>query len=228
MNDAAPRAALRAVLFDLDGTLADSEAPIAACIAAALGDHGYTVATAAVAAVLGPPLRGMVEQLVGAVDDAMHERIRVAYFRHYDRELPHIQPLPGALALLNALAAARVPLALVTNKVEAGAFAQLDAMGLTARFAAIIGADSAGAPKPAPAPALAALARLDGASAAFAAFVGDRDEDMHCALAAGIGLRIALTGARPPAALRAAGATHVADTLYEVHTLLLGRVPADA
>ncbi|MBM4415472.1 MAG: HAD family hydrolase, partial [Chloroflexi bacterium] len=176
MSNAPPRVPPRAVLFDLDGTLADSEAPIAKCIAAALADHGYTIAVPAVVDVLGPPLRGMVELLVGAVDDATHERIRAAYFRHYHRELPHIQPLPGALALLDALAAAGVVLACVTNKVEAGAFAQLDAMGLTARFATVVGADSASAPKPAPEPALAALARLDGASPAAAAFVGDREE----------------------------------------------------
>jgi phosphoglycolate phosphatase len=209
-----------AVLFDLDGTLADSEAPIATAIAAALADHGYARALPDVAAVLGPPLRGMVQLLVGDLDDATHESIRAAYFRHYDRLLPSVQPLPGALALLDALAATRTPLAVVTNKVEAGAYSQLNAMGLTARFAAVVGADSTAAPKPAPDPARAALARLACASAAAAAFVGDRDEDMQCAHAAGIGLRIALAGARPPASLRAAGATHVAADLYEVAALL--------
>ena len=219
---------IRAVLFDLDGTLADSEALIAAGIVRALAEHGYEVTPRQVLAILGPPMTEMVTMLVGPVTDEQYTGIRAAYLRDYhDIQLPNVQPLPGAPALLDALKARSIPLAIVTNKIESGAHDQVAALGWTARFATVIGADTAGLAKPYPDPALLALARL-AVDAHDAAFVGDTGADMECATAAGIPVRIGIAHVRTPEALRAAGATHIAHHLDDAAAVLLGAPVRDA
>jgi phosphoglycolate phosphatase-like HAD superfamily hydrolase len=215
---------LRAVLFDLDGTLADSEALIAEGIRLALAEHGYEVTFQRVMDILGPPMTEMVPILVGPVGAEEYQSIRAAYVRHYHEvQLPNIQPLPGAPELLDMLQAAGVPLAVVTNKIEEGAYEQLDAMGWTPRFAAVIGADSAARPKPFPDPALLALERL-GVPAEAAAFLGDTGADMECSKTAGIPTRIGIVHSRAPAAMEAAGATHLARHLDEAAAVLRERI----
>lgn len=217
---------LQAVLFDLDGTLADSEALIADGIRLALKEHGYEVTFQQVMDILGPPMTEMVPMLVGPVAAEEYQSIRAAYVRNYHEEqLPNIQPLPGAVELLDRLDRTSVPLAIVTNKVEEGAYEQLDALGWTPRFAAVIGADSAAHPKPFPDPALLALERL-GVSAGAAAFLGDTGADMACSKATGIPVRIGMVHTRAPQALEAAGATHLARHLDEAAAVLFERIPS--
>jgi HAD superfamily hydrolase (TIGR01509 family) len=153
--------------------------------------------------------------------DEQLERIRTAYFDNYNEfQLPSIKPLPGAVELLDALDARQIPVGMVTNKVEASAARQLDALGWGGRFAVVVGADSVRLPKPAPDAALAALARLDVPSDE-AAFVGDQEPDMECAVAAGIPMVIGLAHARAAETLAASGATYVAGSLAEVEAILL-------
>jgi phosphoglycolate phosphatase len=219
---------LRAVLFDLDGTLADSESLIAEGIRQALAEHGYDVTHQQVMDILGPPMTEMVPMLVGPVPDDEYKRIRAAYDRNYHEvQLPNIPPLPGAVALLDALEARGIPLAIVTNKIEQGGHDQLAAMGWTERFATVIGANTAARSKPFADPALLALERL-GVAPDDAAFVGDTGADMECATAAGIPVRIGIVHVRAPEAMRAAGATHLAKTPDEVAAILLGAAVPDA
>jgi phosphoglycolate phosphatase len=219
---------IRAALFDLDGTLADSEALIAEGIRYALVEHGYEVTRQQVLDILGPPMTEMVPMLVGPVAEDEYRSIRAAYDRNYHEvQLPNIPPLPGAVALLDELRARGVPLAVVTNKIERGAHEQITAMGWTDRFAAVIGADTAARSKPYADPALLALERL-GVAPEDGAFVGDTGADMECATAAGIPVRIGIVRVRTQEAMRAAGATHCARDLAEAADVLLGATVPDA
>lgn len=210
-----------AVLFDFDGTLADSEPLITESMVVALGQHGHEVTAERVRHVFGPPFDVMVRQLAGAIADEELAAIRASYFEDYNgRQLPRIQPVDGADELLDALHAHGVAMALVTNKLEASAHRQLAAMHWEGRFALVVGADSTGLPKPAADPALFALERL-GVPPERAAFVGDQDPDVACGLAAGIPMVVGVALGRSAESLAAAGATHVARDLREVRTLLL-------
>lgn len=219
------------MLFDFDGTLADSEPLITGSLVHALGMHGHEVTAERVRHIFGPPFDVMVRLLAGDIPDDEVRAIRATYFEHYNNEqLPRIQPIDGATDLLDALAARDVALAMVTNKVEASALHQLSAMSWDDRFQVVVGADTVGLPKPAAEPALHALARL-GVTPEDAAFVGDQEPDIGCGLAAGLGMVIGLALGRAPETLAAAGATHVANDLHEVRQLLLdtldGRVTGD-
>jgi HAD superfamily hydrolase (TIGR01509 family) len=209
-----------AVLFDFDGTIADSLPVITDSLMYALDTEGFKATREQVLAVIGPPLSVMVELLAGALTDDQRERVVAAYFAHFNANLDRIEPLPGALELLDALAAREIPLAMVTNKSEASAGRQLAALGWVERFAVLVGADNAPRPKPAPDLALLALRRL-GVEATSTAFVGDNEADMLCASTAGIPIVVGLAIAGNEVALERAGATYVAHSLEEVEAVLL-------
>jgi phosphoglycolate phosphatase len=212
---------IEAVLFDCDGTLADSEPMITASIIDMLADEGVTVTVDQVRSAFGPPLLEMAELLIGErITPERMMRMRERYWVHAGPRYASVQPMAGAEALLDALRARTVPLAMVTNKTEASTAVQLAQFGWEGRFGAVVCADSVPNAKPAPDPAVEALRRLH-VAIERAAFVGDTESDTACARDAGIPLVIGLTGTRPAAHLLAHGATHTVDTLDQVLPLLL-------
>lgn len=219
----ASRPTVAAVLFDLDGTLVDSLPTIARAMAAACLQHGYVVDIPAVMPLIGAPMADLAEQVTGA-PRAVAEAINDVYLRIYhDRYIAETPVHEGADDLLRDLAAAGVPMGIVTNKVEAGGRRMVEVQRWQAYFGTIIGRDSVARPKPAADPALAALAEL-GVPAARAALVGDTEYDMGCGRAAGITRVIGVVDSRSATALFAAGATEVAADLREVARLLLDPV----
>lgn len=211
---------MQAVLFDLDGTLIDSEAQMLAALRSALSACGYELTPAEIGDFAGAPLHPYLARLLGVGSDEA-ERIYQTYRRIYlDECVPRTQPLPGVRSLLEALRGQGVALAIVTTKMEIVARAVIEAVGWSDLFAVIAGQDSAARPKPAPDPALHVLARL-GMRPEDAAFVGDTDNDVLCALAAGMPFVVGLAGTRTAAELLEAGATHVCRDLTEVEALLL-------
>ena len=217
-----PRA-VDAVLFDFDGTLADSEAVVVSAIAEAFRSEGYVMTEAHVRdmrrSTTGPASKTL-RLMQGPLSAAEFERVSTSFSTLLAARLPLIQPIPGAAALIDALAAHDVVMALVTNRGEASVVHQIAAFGWQARLSTIVHGQSVPQPKPSPEPALHAL-RLLGVPPERAALVGDAEDDMSCGRAAGLPLVIALTGRYQAASLRAAGATHAVNSLDEVLPLLL-------
>jgi phosphoglycolate phosphatase-like HAD superfamily hydrolase len=212
-------AAIRAVLFDLDGTLVDSEPLIAAALAETLARHGITWDPSEVGRVVGPPMTVMIQRIAG-VTTAEADALFAEYAECYlERHAPHTQPLEGAVDLLDALRRAGLPLALVTNKHEMSARRVLGYLGWSERFSAVCAADNVPRVKPDAAHAIEAAGAL-GVVPSAAAMVGDLDVDMACGRDAGLARVIGLANGVTPEALRAAGATHVAMSLTEVGALL--------
>ena len=212
---------IEAVLFDCDGTLADSEPMITASVIDTLAEEGFTVTPGQIRAVFGVPLPEMMEILVGPISAQQIERMRQRYFVHAVPRRADVRPFPGAQALLDALGERGIPFGMVTNKIEASTAVQIAQFGWEGRFSAVVCADSVPNAKPAPDPAIEALRRL-GVAAERAAFIGDTESDTACARDAGIPVIIGLTGTRSAAHLLAAGATHTVDALDEVLPLLFG------
>lgn len=213
--------AVRAVLFDLDGTLVDSFATIAQATVEAFARHGHAVTVEAVLPRIGPPMDVVARELTGASAEesqAMYASYQDLYYTEYIQQTP---PHAGAHALVETLAAAGVALGVVTNKNEFGGRLMVSVQGWDGRFGSIVGRDTASLPKPSPEAALFALRTL-AVAPAEAALVGDTEFDMNCGRDACLAYVIGITGARTAAHLRAEGATHVVDTLAEVGTLLLG------
>lgn len=148
-----------ALLFDLDGTLIDTESIAISTGMAAFAAHGHAVDEAFMHALVGkdePTAARMIRAALPHADlEAVNRHWREAFSAGVDRglELKH-----GAAELLAVLCQ---PLAIVTSTGRAGAHRKLDLAGIAHAFAHVVTLDDVTTPKPAPEPYLLA-ARLLG------------------------------------------------------------------
>jgi phosphoglycolate phosphatase len=127
------------------------------------------------------------------------------------------RPYPGLIEALDDLQAAGAILCVCTNKRSDLSLTLLDALQLTHRFAAVIGADRAPRPKPDPSHVLAAIAAAGG-DPAFALMVGDSSNDVDSAKAANVPV-IAVTFGYTDTPARELGADAVIDRFDELPTV---------
>jgi len=177
--------------FDLDGTLVDTNKDLQPAINHTLAQIGRgPIPEDEVAYLVGGGSRVMMERAFsvtgGPVEGAEFERLYEGLLAHYaDHIADHSRPYPGCLAALDELAARGCHLAVVTNKFERLARLLLDELGMTNRFASIIGGDTLGPGRGKPAPDMIyeTIARCGG-DERFA-MVGDSSYDVRAAKAAG-------------------------------------------
>jgi phosphoglycolate phosphatase len=195
-----PDLAGTAVIFDLDGTLIDTAGDLGEAMNHALGAAGLApVPTIRVRHLVGHGARAMLTQGFaerGAAPSAADMDRHVAVFLdHYLAHIAdHSRPFPGAAETIGQLRRAGARIAICTNKREAPSRLLIDALGLSALFDAIVGMDTAAAPKPDPAPVRLCLDRT---RATRGVFVGDSDTDVKAATAAGLPCLVASFGYGP-------------------------------
>ncbi len=212
------RDALRpaAVIFDLDGTLADSFAAIRDALNAAMRDSGLPERDLAwVKAHVGRGAPELIRDAIGHDRDeafrrAVGERFGAAYREIYLERTP---PMPGAAQVLAAVSARTGgKVAVVSNKYEELCRGWLAHWGLAVHVAAVVGPNTYGVRKPDPGTVRPVLERF-GVAPLEAILVGDMEVDAATARAAGvplIGVQSDPTAAR---ALLATGAVTVLDSL---------------
>ena len=180
----------RIVGFDLDGTLVDSSADLTAAVNHTLAFAGRELLTIEqVKTMVGGGAKHMLAQGLDASGGCTPEEFRPLYKRMLSFYAEHIsvytRPFPGALAALDRLDALGIKSAVVTNKFESFALKLLGDLGLTERFACIVGGDTMGPglSKPHRAPIDEMIRRCGGGTAVF---VGDSIYDIMAAKNAGI------------------------------------------
>ncbi len=172
--------------FDLDGTLLDTSGDLGAAVNHALALGGRpSVSSSDVAGLIGGGARLMLQRalaLTGGSEGVDENALFAALLEFYhDNIAVHTVLYPGGADMLDALAAAGTRIAVVTNKREAFARKLFDELGLSGRFACVIGAGTYPL-KPAPDALVAMVAQCGGP----AAFVGDTTFDIAAARAAGL------------------------------------------
>lgn len=176
-----------AAVFDLDGTLIDAAADIAAALAPALAARGLAPLTLAEAtSLLGDGLRVFARRafVLRAAEITRTEENR--FVEHYLRTpIDQTRLYPGVEATLHRLRGEGWKLAVCTNKVEAAAVDILAQLGILPLFEAVCGGDTVPACKPAPAH-LAETIRRAGLRAVPAVMIGDNPADVLAAAACGI------------------------------------------
>jgi phosphoglycolate phosphatase len=176
------------VVFDLDGTLADTAPDLTAALNHALVALGRPpIPPESVRHMVGQGARALLRKgldATGGSDDALVDRGFPLFLAHYEAHIAdESRPYPGVESALDRLAEAGVAVAICTNKLEGLATRFVQAIGWQDRFAAIVGGDTAGVAKPDPAPVHLAVSRAGGGRAAF---VGDSIADTRAACAAGL------------------------------------------
>jgi phosphoglycolate phosphatase len=222
----------RLVVFDVDGTLVDSQHHLLAAMRFAFGSAGLPLPEREAAlGVVGLSLPQAMAALVPHLGPAEVEAL-VAHYRTSFIEqragADGVPPLyPGARAALERLAARPETLiGVATGKARRGLDHILAAHGLAGRFATLQTAD--GHPsKPDPSMLLAALAE-SGVEPGRAAMVGDTEYDIAMGRAAGMRTVGVAWGYHPPARLVAAGADVVIRDFADLDAALadFGLIPA--
>jgi phosphoglycolate phosphatase len=190
---------MRTVVFDLDGTLADTSADLLAsanvCFQAlGHGDllDGRDALTAfhGGKAMLRLGFSRLEKPWTEADVDRAYPDLLVAYGDGLDR---HTVMYPGAVAAVENLRRQGYAVAICTNKPEALALELLRRLGVLDLFGAVVGADTLPVRKPDAAPYIAAVTRAGGA-VARSMLVGDTETDRKTGLAAGVPVALVTFG----------------------------------
>ncbi|MFC5909406.1 HAD family hydrolase [Streptacidiphilus monticola] len=214
---------LHAVLFDMDGTLVDTEGLWWQAVEEEARKLGLRLGEADVPYVLGRAVEDSAAHLAERAGGRTGaDRLCAALERRFAELVRHqVVPLPGALELLDALDAAGVPTALVSASSRPVVDTVLDALGRR-RFAASFAAGETPETKPAPDPYRAAVAAL-GADPGRCVAVEDTPTGVASAEAAGCAVVAVPSVAEIPAAPRRTVVRSLLDVDLD---LLLGLVPA--
>jgi phosphoglycolate phosphatase len=214
---------VKLVVFDVDGTLVDSQDLIVAAQREAFAAHGLKPPTRARSlSVVGLSLPEAFTALVGAHGPV--DSLAAAYKETFARlraDPAYREPLfPGAADLVADLAGeADVALAIATGKSRRGVAHLVQRHGWDEVFASIQTADDAPS-KPDPTMLRQAMADV-GATPEGTLMIGDSTFDMAMARAAQVAPVGVTWGYHPPAALTEAGAQTIVNSYAELRTLLV-------
>jgi phosphoglycolate phosphatase len=193
----APRALpVRAVLFDLDGTLADTASDLAAALNRVRADRLLPpLAVSTLRPHASDGSRGMIGAGLGVTREHPEwEALKDAFLDYYAAALAvHTRLFAGAEDALDGIERRGLTWGIVTNKAARFTLPLLEQLGLAARANVIVCGDTTPQPKPHPAPLLHASAKL-GLEASDCVYVGDAQRDVVAAHAAGMAALVASYG----------------------------------
>ena len=179
---------MRAVLFDLDGTLADTAPDLAGALNRLLQEKGRKALPLEITRPwTSAGARGMLKVGFGIdPDHADFEPLRVRFLDLYAEKLcVDTRLFPGMPELLDELESRGIQWGIVTNKAERFTLPLVRALGFAERAAVVVGGDTTPHAKPHPQPLLHAAERI-GQPPAACLYVGDDLRDIQSARAAGM------------------------------------------
>lgn len=212
---------IKAVIFDLDGTLLDTLEDLWDSTNAALAQYGYPARTIEeVRAFVGNGVKNLMLRALGIKEPGecpQFEEVFAAFKAHYAvHSNDCTKAYSGVKELLQKLREAGIAMAIVSNKLDA-AVKQLNEIYFAQDISVAIGENEAAGirKKPAPDTVLAALDEL-GVSAGEAVYVGDSEVDIATAKNSGLPCISVTWGFRDRECLVSNGAECFCDTPEEV------------
>ena len=209
-----------AVLFDFDGTIADSGLGITHCVAYACEKMGLEVpAEDTLRKFVGPPLVNSFREFTGLDRDRAMQAVSCFRERYNKLGWQECSIYPGIAPLLKALKKRGIYLAVASGKPQIFIERILNFFGLAACFDKIVGIVSEDADNDKR--TLITHALPEGADLKHTAMVGDRKFDMEAAKALGLHAVGALYGFGSREELQASGADEIADDVAMLREILL-------
>ena len=183
---------IRAILFDLDGTLLDTVLDLHAAADAMLADlERPAVSVEAIRSYVGRGIPNLVKRVLAGDREAADDprpppsEALTSFRTHYARfNGQRAVPFPGVMEGLNAFRSAGLPMGVVTNKAHAFTVPLLDRTGLAPYLSVTVSGDTLPRSKPDPMPLIWACGKL-GVSPAETLMIGDSVNDFTAARAAG-------------------------------------------
>lgn len=182
---------VRTIVYDLDGTLADTAEDLVATLNWLLArERLRPFPLERAGSLLGAGARALIKRGFAASGRSLEaqaiETLFADYLKHYNAHIADRSRLyPGVDRALAAFAGAGWRQAVCTNKIESSAKLLITKLGIAERFAFVCGQDTFGVGKPDPKPLLGAIAASGGARER-AIMVGDSGADIKTARAAGV------------------------------------------
>lgn len=172
------------VLFDLDGTIIDTNELIISSFMHVLEKHVQPPLTREVIIPkMGMTLEQQLQFFSGSEDVThFHQAYRTYNDAHHDEM---VQPFPHVLEVIKELDRSGITMGVVTTKNKPGTFRVLEMFGLDKYMKAIVTVMDVEHPKPHPEPVLMAIKQL-GADPEATLMVGDSPVDIQSAKAAGV------------------------------------------
>lgn len=210
----------RAILFDCDGVLADSEPVVNRVVAADLSARGWPLTPDEAGAIfLGmslPTMVPLVEAQVGPLPEGWTQDLKQ---RAADAMTAEVTPIPGAAAILEAVLAAKLPMALCSNSSRLELTAKLTRLGFTEAFGnQVFSFEDVPRAKPHPDIYLAAAAAC-GAKPADCVVIEDSAMGTRAGVAAGCTV-LGFAHVTDPEVLLAAGASAIFTEMTQLPGLL--------
>ena len=184
---------VHAVLFDLDGTLADSAGDLALALNRIRESRGLApLPPAALRPYASSGARGLLHRGMDVTPDhAEYAALRELFLANYEACLAETTTLfDGVADTLDAIEARGLRWGIVTNKFERFTVPVVEALGLAGRAAVVVGGDTTPHAKPHPAPLLHA-AKAMGVAPSACVYVGDDLRDIEAGAAAGMATIVA-------------------------------------
>ena len=212
---------MRVVLYDFDGTLADTTELVMECYRLTMQRHlGEVPPVAEWLRGFGTPLEVQINRFARSPLEC--EEMIATYRYHQEEQAERfIKPFPGVMETLDALRERGVDMAIVTSRHRESTLRGIDLCGLTDRFDVIVTPEDVQSPKPHPEPVLTALSRL-GATPEEAIFIGDSPHDIAAGREAGTRTAGVLWGPFERSVLEAEHPTHLFDYPADILRLLHG------
>ena len=208
------------IAFDLDGTLVETAPDLVGTLNRVLAEQGLApVPFEAARNMVGHGAKALIERGYAATGLALSPELSPVLFERFitlyrDHIADSSRPFDGCVETLEALTAAGATLVVCTNKRTDLSVALLDALDMTWRFAAVVGADAAPAPKPDGRHVLFAIEEADG-DPDMAIMIGDSATDVNAARNAGVPV-VAMSFGYTPIPARDLGADGVLDRFDEL------------
>jgi phosphoglycolate phosphatase-like HAD superfamily hydrolase len=213
---------LKAIVWDLDGTILDSHDAVARTVNRVLQARGHPEAEARqVHAMTGLPIEAIFEAVLPAAE-LEHTLAYVDEYRVIFRAevIPTVQPIPGAREAFAEFATLGLPMGVATGRLTDQAEAMLATTKLRHHFQVVSGWDVVTRPKPYPDLLLSVMAALGHIPPEGAVVVGDSAADIAMAHAGGVMVCAVTWGAQTRDQLLEAQPQWCVDTWAELSDLL--------